>query len=357
MLLEGIATPTSGAATYALRFVSPAHATAYVGTPFTFDPYARLASAFQFGTPFYDVAGQLPAGVSPAPLVGIAGTPASGSAGTYTFTFFAAEVGVASARQTFTLTVVDRAAPAPLASLSPGSVTPPLAPVPRAVSYAHPSDHTTLDNDTLGDCVEAAEAHLGEDQAAAVGVPVPTVTTGAVLSSYYTLTGGQAGPEIGTNDWEALALWRSTGLAATRLVSVSQLADPHNRRALEEAITELGGVLAYVKVPSVDRPRQGVVAASVWKASDTVDARPQLPHELAVVGYDTTGPLLSTWGRVQQATWAWWARYAVGVYPVITAALVAAGHGPSGVPIGALLHRWAGTRSAASTAPVPPLSY
>lgn len=356
--VEALSAPTSAAASDALEFTSPAQATAYVGVPFTFDPYARLDTPFQFGTPFYNVSGNLPPGVEYSPLVGIAGTAAPGSEGTYHLTFDAVELNVASAEQNFTLTVTSSSAPATLPSLNPPAVTPKLGHVPAAVSYAHGSDHATLDNDTLGDCVEVAEAHLAQDQAAAVGVPAPRASVAQIISTYYTLTGGQAGPEVGTNDWQAFALWKQSGLAGTRLVAVSQLADPHSRLALEQAVSELGGALAYVRVPSVDRPQQGIAAAHVWTASDSASDKPKLPHELAVVGYDQTGPLLSTWGRVQQATWSWWSHYAVGVYPVITQALIQAGHGPSGIPVRTLLHAWSGTaRSTTSAAPAPPLSY
>ena len=355
---DGLTSPVGHAAVVtALRFASSSSATATVGVPFTFDPYARNIGAIQLGTPFYEVSGRLPAGVQSSPLVGIIGTPAPGSEGTYPLTFYAAELGATSAEQHFTLVVRSGPAPSQIPPLTPAVVNPTSAAAPARVSYAGHSDAHVLDNDTLGDCVEAAEAHLAEDQALAVGERAPRITTRSILSSYYTLTGGAAGPTVGTNDEQAFALWKTKGLGKSRLVAVSQLADPHSRLELERAVDQLGGVLAYVQVPSIDKPAGSGGTAHVWQASAATARGAKLPHELAVVGYDPTGPLLSTWGHVQQATWSWWSSYAVGVYPVITQALVTAGHGPSGIPIATLLRTWSGTPGTAPSAPSPSLSY
>lgn len=343
----------SGAPAPALAFASPAQTVAYVGSNFTFEPYARVEDGPQFGRPFFRLLGTLPSGLRFSPLTGISGVPATGSEGTYRLKLVVTDGSALPATQKLTLTVARQPPPAPLPNLVPTTVTPPPGRAPTSISFAQPSDHSVLYNDTLGDCVEAAEAHLAEDQAAATDMPVPHVRARSVIADYYALTGGRAGPDVGTNEWKAFALWHRVGLGRTRLVSVGRLADPHSRRALELAIAELGGVLAYVKVPSVDRLHGGLTAGGTWRAGGGTDALPKLSHELAVVGYDPTGPLLSTWGRVQQATWQWWAQYSLDVYTVITAALVRAGHGPSGVPVGTLLQRWAGSARPARS-PVRP---
>lgn len=340
-----------------MAFFSPDQAVAHVGTAFTFDPYARLLGGPNSGAPFYDEAGALPNGIGYSPLVGISGIPAPGSEGTYHFTWYAAELGATSASQSFTLTVV-ASPPASAPAVIPQLVRAPSVHVPAAVSFATSADRNELDNDTLGDCVEVAAAHLAVDQANAVGLAATPPSANAVTAMYYAITGGAAGPDVGTNNPQAFALWHQDGLAGYQLVGVGQLASAASPHALEAAVSELGGAIAYVKVPRSDQPSATGRGAKVWQAGSSSAAPASgLAHEVAVVGYNPTGPLLSTWGAVRQATWSWWARYVQAVYPVITSALLAAGHGPSGIPVTELLRTWTDAAPpAAGALSAPPLA-
>ena len=335
-----VAAPASASLDATLAFISPAAAVAHIGVPFTFDPYARLLGVPNTGGAFYDESGTLPNGIGYSPLVGISGAPAPDSEGTYHFTWYAAELGATSASQSFTLTVVS-SPPAAEPTLIPQLVHAPRAEVPTSASFATSADRSELDNDTLGDCVEVAAAHLTIDQATAVGLHAAPPSARAVTAMYYAITGGAAGSDIGTNNRQAFARWKEDGLAGYRLVGVGRLAGAAHRRVLETAVSELGGAIAYVRVPRRDQPSATSGGAKLWAAgaSSTTPAS-GLAHEVAVVGYNPIGPLLSTWGAVRQATWSWWARYAQEVYPVVTSALVAAGHGPSGIPVARLLRTW-----------------
>ena len=48
-------------------------------------------------------------------------------------------------------------------------------------------------------------------------------------------------------------------------------------------------------------------------------------HAVPIVGYNALGPIVVTWGALQQVTWAWWDRYASEAYAVITAEVKASG--------------------------------
>lgn len=139
-----------------------------------------------------------------------------------------------------------------------------------------------------------------------------------------------------------LSLEAASGLDGVHAIAASSL-EAGSRPELEAAVDELGGALASIK----GAPTNPFVG--VW--TEVLPAE-QISHEVAVVGYDAFGPLLSTWGMTVHASWAWWAANVASLTAVIPSTFVAVGHGPSGVGVTTLLARFGGQFSAPRLAAV-----
>jgi len=206
--------------------------------------------------------------------------------------------------------------------------------VPPVVDYAVPGDETMLGNTDVNDCEVAAGYHLVLAQAAALGITPPTPTDATALGVYRELI---AGP-IATNDTGAstsglVGLYATSGLDGVHAIAASQLADPRDIHGVEVAVTELGGVLATLARTPVNS------SVALW-----TPGTPEISssHEVAVLGYDATGPLLSTWGRLVRASWSWWDANVTSVHLVIPDLFRRLGHGPTGTPVATLLARFGG---------------
>lgn len=215
--------------------------------------------------------------------------------------------------------------PAPPASLTTA--------VPVAVDWSTPVESTMLGNSSYNDCVVAAGYHLAVGQAASVGVTLRPPTEAMALATYRELISGPVTTDASGADEESmLSLEAASGLDGMRAIAASSL-ELHSRAQLEAAVDELGGVLASIDAAPVNPE------ASTWTLALSSE---QISHEVAVVGYDSFGPLLSTWGRLVRASWGWWDAHVSSVTAVIPSAFMSVGHGPSGVAIATLLARFGG---------------
>jgi len=206
--------------------------------------------------------------------------------------------------------------------------------VPPTVDYAVPGDETTLGNTDVNDCEVAAGYHLVLAQAGAVGITLPTPTDATALGIYRELI---AGP-IATNDTGAstsglVGLYATSGLDGIHAIAASQLADPRDIHSVEVAVTELGGVLATLARTPVD-PSVALWTSGAQEISSS--------HEVAILGYDATGPLLATWGRLVRASWSWWDANVTSVHLVVPDLFRRLGHGPTAIPVATLLARFGG---------------
>jgi len=206
--------------------------------------------------------------------------------------------------------------------------------VPGAVDYAVPGDETTLGNTDVNDCEVAAGYHLVLAEAGALGITLATPNDATALRVYRELI---AGP-IATNDTGAstsglIGVLATSGLDGIHAIAASQLADPRDIHSVEVAITELGGVLATLARTPVD-PTVALWTSGAPEISSS--------HEVAVLGYDATGPLLATWGTLVRASWSWWDANVASVHVVVPDLYRRLGHGPTGIPISTLLARFGG---------------
>jgi len=333
-----------------IHIISPATAIAYAGSPWSWEPYTVTT-----GIPAADIATgwkatALPPGVqleTTAYGAELSGTPVE--AGSFSVTLSDSALSwplnvpmPRAATQILEVTVIDGPPPNVAGTFAVATAPAPSGSSPPVVDYAVARAVTQfLGNDSEGDCVVAAAGHLLATQAASVGMQAILPSTPEMLRVYAQLTGGQSGPSTGVYVDAMLRMLATSGLAGQRIVGASQLADPTSRHDLEVAVDQLGGVLATVDLPSVE-------TSGPWRYSPQSGGLDSGSHEVAVVGYNAVGPLLSTWGGLQRVTWSWWMHQAVAVDTIVPEAFVIAGHGPTGVPIAQLLSAYNGQFTAPS---------
>jgi hypothetical protein len=192
----------------------------------------------------------------------------------------------------------------------------PTATPPASVNYySQVTSIGMLGNDNWGDCVEAGDGHIIEQQTK-VGQGTEVVVTDAqVLNAYSAITGfdPNAGPpgsnptDQGTEIQAGLDYLRRTGLAGHKITAFAQL-DPTNMTDVRVAVSEFGCISIGLAFPSsaMDQFNNG----QPW---DVVPGSPiEGGHCVIIAGYDATYLYLYTWGAVQRMTYAFWNEYVAG---------------------------------------------
>ena len=172
---------------------------------------------------------------------------------------------------------------------------------PAAVDYSTQAQAglaTMLRNDVLGDCGPASDLHLLALRTGVAGDPYVPVDADAV-SEYE----GEAGynpsdPSTDTgSDPLAMCQWRQANAYPDGSSLVSYVpVDPTDRQRLCQGIWLAVGVMAWGCLTSSCEGN-----TTLWDAGDQ---DPEAGHLFAYVGWTDTGPLVSTWGDIVQATWA-----------------------------------------------------
>jgi hypothetical protein len=162
-------------------------------------------------------------------------------------------------------------------------------------------------NDQLGDCLDAAQAHMEQVFSAQVDGKPFVATDQDVLKAYEGLgyVPGDPSTDNGGTIPQALEVWRKQGIGGRTIkgwaeVSVSDHAE------LLSACAEFSGLYAGLNVPqsALDQFNAGqgwdVVAQDGGIAGG---------HCVPILGYDAAGVILVTWGRVIRATWPFFTAY------------------------------------------------
>jgi hypothetical protein len=194
-------------------------------------------------------------------------------------------------------------------------------PVPPPVVVAPDLAYPMADNDTLGDCTIAAVVHV--DQATANLTSEPWVYPGdmAVRVEYFNLTGG---PDTGLIETRVLRAWNQRmGLFSHQLAAFAPLNVKHTK-PIKQAVDLCGAVYSGVLIPAP--AQQQFADHQPWALTGTpADSDIEGGHAVPLVGYNATGPVVVTWGALQQATWEWWLTYAEEAYAVVSAEVKARG--------------------------------
>jgi len=187
-----------------------------------------------------------------------------------------------------------------------------------------------LGNDEWGDCVEAADGHIIEQQTWYGRGFESTVTTADALHAYSALTGFDpaAGPpgsnatDRGTMVQDGLSYLRRQGFHARKIAAFAEL-DVTNLDKVRLAAAEFGALSIGFSFP-----RSAMDQFNAGQPWTVISGSPvEGGHCVVVLGYDASWVYVATWGRVQRMSWGFWARYVDEAWAVISLAWAAGGGG------------------------------
>jgi hypothetical protein len=194
-------------------------------------------------------------------------------------------------------------------------------PAPPAVVGAPRLAYPMAGNDRYGDCTIAAVVHV--DQALGHMTKEPWTYPGdqVVEAKYFQLSGGA---DTGLVEANVLRAWTAKGgLFGHQLAAFAPLAVKHTT-AIKQAVWLCGAVYTGVLIPAP--AQQQFAAGEPWDLTGTpADSEIEGGHAAPIVGYNAAGPIVVTWGALQQMTWRWWLTYAEEAYAVIASEIKARG--------------------------------
>jgi len=171
-------------------------------------------------------------------------------------------------------------------------------------------------NDTAGDCTCAAKAHRIMLMTAHTGemfVPDPR----DIMAAYMVLTGYD--PTTGANDTgcamtDVLQYEQETGIAGRKILAWAQI-DHTNIDRVKQAMYAFGCVDIGVQFPNSAMDQFN--AGKAWAVLPD-DGGIGGGHDVPMFGYGSVGDSCVTWGKRQEMTWDWFAKYCDEAYVVIT---------------------------------------
>jgi hypothetical protein len=174
-------------------------------------------------------------------------------------------------------------------------------------------------NDSYGDCVIAGRAHQTLRFEKAEQKKLIHITNQEVLREYFDETGGV---DSGLVVLDSLKLWRKRGwLAAKRRYKVKAFAqiDPRSQTEVKRAAFMDIGVGLGFSLPNAALPQ--FHAGKPWEVVGGQDGKPnpRNGHYVYVPGYTKHGPVCVSWGRKQQMSWPFLAKYCDEAYAIIDA--------------------------------------
>lgn len=215
-------------------------------------------------------------------------------------------------------------------------LTPALPPLPDSVTP--PAITSTMDlNDSLGDCTCAAMAHLVQAWTLANGAEV-IPTEADVLAAYEGACGyNPADPSTdqGGVELDVLSYWQSTGIGGHKIAAFVAF-EPQNRDHVRASCFLFGGCYIGVALP-ISAQSQTVWDVVLGGDYGDTKAGSWGGHSVPVIGYNTTGPIVVTWGELKQCTWEWFDAYTDEAYGVLSSDWAQQGKiAPSGFDLAAL---------------------
>lgn len=201
------------------------------------------------------------------------------------------------------------------------------------------NDWLMLANDSVGDCTIAAALHMIMLWRKEHKIDFSPTDVDA-LALYEQFAGyDPAKPETdhGAVELDILKSWRNTGIAGKPITAFASI-DATNLDHLRAATWLFGAV--YVGANLTQCAMSEFQAGSPWSQTHPRFCGKKLlgGHAFPLIGYDKSGFLAVTWGKVQRLTEPWWLQYGDEAWAVIstdwaTQALQA----PCGFEIDALL--------------------
>lgn len=197
---------------------------------------------------------------------------------------------------------------------------PPVLPAEYDFDVTHHGIPTPMfGNDHYGDCVIAGRAHQTLRFEKAEQNTLIGITDQDVLREYFSESGGV---DSGLVVLDSLKAWRSNGwLAAKRRYKIQAFAQINQgkRSEVKRAVFMDIGVGFGFTLP--DAALTQFYAGKPWTvvSGKAGQPNPHNGHYVYVPGYTKSGPVCVSWGRKQQMSWAFLAKYCDEAYAIIDA--------------------------------------
>jgi hypothetical protein len=181
-----------------------------------------------------------------------------------------------------------------------------------------PAGWGLMGNDKVNDCTCAAAAHLMMEWTWDNSAPfVPADSD--IIAAYTAITGYNA--VTGANNISVSALcvlnyWRKNGIARRKIQAFAAV-DLKKTDHVKYSVFLFGGCFAGLSLPTSAQKQE------VWSIISDSDAPDAVPgswggHAVAVIGYDSDGLTIVTWGAVKKMTWQFWNAYCDEAYAIIS---------------------------------------
>jgi hypothetical protein len=219
--------------------------------------------------------------------------------------------------------------------LAPGA----LPPIPAQYIYATNIGANAwgmMDNDKIGDCTCAAAGHLIMEWTDDNGQLI-TPADQAIINAYAAITGYNpvtGANDNGANETDVLNYWRSTGIAGHSILAYAAL-EPQNHNHIMESVFLFGGCYIGLALP-LSAQTQNVWSVPPGGAKGKGAAGSWGGHAVPVIGYDSHGLTVITWGATKKMTWSFWNTYCDESYAIISSDFAGTKPAPNGFDLAAL---------------------
>jgi hypothetical protein len=195
-------------------------------------------------------------------------------------------------------------------------------------------------NDTWGCCVISADANVVQQQSfygqgAEIVVPDTAVLQAYKVAGHFVLSAGPPGDNPTDNGMlipDGLGYLLKTGMSGIKIAGYGQVRHVQTGK-IKTAIYQFGCVSFGVNLPNsaMSQFDHGLPWDYVHGADNNIAGG----HCVMACGYNATGFLVMTWGRVVPVTWAWWAKFGAEAWPIVSQEWVNAvtGKDPVGVDL------------------------
>ena len=161
-------------------------------------------------------------------------------------------------------------------------------------------------NDVRSDCTIAALAHAITTYNGLVGTE-NIMPEAEVIKLYLTMTGGL---NSGLNMLDVLNYWRQHTVSDDNILAFVSI-EPKNHTHVAQAVQLFGGV--YLGFQVQQNCVQDFNAGRPWSPGPLTNEG----HAVFVAEYGPEGVTVLTWGKTQQATWAWWDQCVDEAYAIL----------------------------------------
>jgi len=208
-----------------------------------------------------------------------------------------------------------------------------VAAVPHGIDYlSHIPSWDMYANDRIGDCTAAAAAHI-EAVWASYGQGRKVIVPEAAVVEFYAACSGYAAgipaSDRGVRLQDCLSRWRRAPGLGGHTIAAYFAIDPQDTAMVRAALYLFGALYVGVALPRVAQDQ--LDAGRPWDVVED-DGGEDGVHCVHLGAASRGGNYaVTTWGRVQQVTPAWWRRYAMEVWAPVSTTWVQAGLSPAGL--------------------------